>query len=482
LPHTNRDRPGLTSVIIVIAVTALAVALRVYRLGYWSLEGDEIYTLRDSLTTVWLSGSRPLLFFLNHHLIVPWTHLDELGLRILPALFGIAAVPVVYVLTRRTVGVRAGVLAAVLVALHPWHLNWSQFARYYTLVFLLSAIFPLAFYVGLQEQRWRWVIAGVVSGVLALLAHPSSGLVVAGVGLWIVATVGRRFLRGDAEFGKMGWPIGLLVTSFVAVIAFRLVPQFWSWVVLNLNHRWGHVGVVLLLSYVDWLSITLACFAAAGLLWLWRDGDRSLVLLHLCVLGVPLGFLAIISPWVSVSTGYLIAAAPSVVIGAAIFLDRVMGYGSDPAKSRLVGVTCLVALLTSQGPRIVSQYRDGGRLDFRAAALHIKDHAAVGDVVLSDQPRMLRHYLPTTTIDQLEPVVESLLAGVRRVPPGGALWIVSATVRRGGFRELNLGSAQTWVRTTCRLSETYTVPRLDYKHNELRVYRCPSAELAAAGR
>ena len=99
-----RVRPAVA----VALLTAVAAALRVYRLSYWSLEGDEIFTLRDSLTTVWLRGPKPLLFFLNHHLIVPWTGLDELSLRILPAVFGVAAIPVMYIMVDRTMGMRAG--------------------------------------------------------------------------------------------------------------------------------------------------------------------------------------------------------------------------------------------------------------------------------------------------------------------------------------------------------------------------------------
>ena len=47
-------------------VLLAAIALRSYKLGSWPLEGDELNTLRDSLTTSLLTGPKPLLFFLNY--------------------------------------------------------------------------------------------------------------------------------------------------------------------------------------------------------------------------------------------------------------------------------------------------------------------------------------------------------------------------------------------------------------------------------
>lgn len=44
----------------------------------WSLAGDEIATLRDSLVSA-LSPVKPLLFWMNHLLVAPCLPLDELG-------------------------------------------------------------------------------------------------------------------------------------------------------------------------------------------------------------------------------------------------------------------------------------------------------------------------------------------------------------------------------------------------------------------
>ena len=69
---------GARHAFILALIVAVAAALRFDHLGYWGLEGAEIFTLRDSLVTHDLRGSRPLLFFLNYHLIRPWFGLGEM--------------------------------------------------------------------------------------------------------------------------------------------------------------------------------------------------------------------------------------------------------------------------------------------------------------------------------------------------------------------------------------------------------------------
>ncbi|MDH5550968.1 MAG: glycosyltransferase family 39 protein, partial [Gemmatimonadota bacterium] len=90
-------------------------------------------------------------------------------MRLLPAVFGIVAVPLMFLLGKRLFGARAGLLAATLVAFSPWHIYWSQYGRYYTLVFLLSATFPILLFTGVQGRSPRVIMAGVALAVLAVL-------------------------------------------------------------------------------------------------------------------------------------------------------------------------------------------------------------------------------------------------------------------------------------------------------------------------
>src|SRR5689334_1302023 len=148
----------------VAALTLLALLSRFGRLGHWGFDSDEIFMLRDSMHPGF-TNPRPLLYFLNH-LIAPVLPLDEFGLRFLPAVFGVLAVPAIYLVGRRLVGVRGAFFASLLVTLSGLLLIYSQFGRYWSLVFLLCAIYPYALYLGVREHDRRALTIGIITGLL----------------------------------------------------------------------------------------------------------------------------------------------------------------------------------------------------------------------------------------------------------------------------------------------------------------------------
>ena len=112
---------------------------------------------RDSLNFRF-TNPRPLLYFINHHVIAPIIPLDEFGIRLLPATFGVLAIPVLYLVTRRFLGARAALFATALLVVSPVHVVYSQFGRYWSLVFLFATVYPYALYLGVRsatDGRWR---------------------------------------------------------------------------------------------------------------------------------------------------------------------------------------------------------------------------------------------------------------------------------------------------------------------------------------
>src|SRR5215213_8189308 len=190
-----RDRRVGAEAVLFSGLVVLAFALRFWRLADWSIEADEVFMLRDSLHPT-LKNPRPLLYFLNHYVVLPFVPLNELGLRLLPALFGVLAIPAFYWVSRRLLGTRAALFATFLLTVSPLHVIFSQFGRYWSLVFLLCAVYPYAIYIGLRERN-RWIFAlGLITGVLATLAHPASVLLVGGPGIWLAFTYLRpKYLR-----------------------------------------------------------------------------------------------------------------------------------------------------------------------------------------------------------------------------------------------------------------------------------------------
>jgi hypothetical protein len=444
-------------------------------LGYWGLEGAEIFTLRDSLVTYNLQGSRPLLFFLNYHFIRPWFGLEETGLRLIPALSGILAVPTLYYLVRRVATARAGLFAAFLLAVNALHVARSQNGRYWTLVFLLSAAYPLAFYIGVRQRKRVWIIASLLLGLLAMLAHPTAGLLAGGLGIWLLVSYGKRvdFRRMRAS-QPARWVLaaGLLAAALTAV---WLIPLLRAW--LATSHMKRLSGTALVLSQVDGLTAELSLVAIAGVLWIWHR-DRSLAVFLTSLVVVPTAFLVALSYGTAVSTAYLFPTAPMFFIGAGLFLDQLTRLPVELWTRRLVTSTVMAVLLASNVPGLWSQYRDGGRPDFRAAAAYLKQQLGPDDGIVSDQSRTLKHYLPEARITPLRrrpEKVQASLDSVRLAAGDGKLWIVVQASLRAGFKnhKLGLGPIADWVYSACRLRHTEEQPRLDFRNNGLQIFECP---------
>jgi hypothetical protein len=472
---------------VLAALLGLAAALRFWRLGHWGFEGDEVFTLHDSIRLV-PNNPRPLLYWLNHFLVGPLMPLDELGLRLLPACCGVLAVAALFFVGWRLVGTRAALFASLLLVFSPLHVYQSQYARYWSLVFLLSGVYPFAVYLGIRDRSFRMLALGVLTGVLAVLAHPVSLLLVGGLIVWLLTQVRRHHLRGLWNQKSVRWAAGVVVV-LGGVIVVRYIPLLLGWVyahdektrvpdhLLSLPSRPGVKQAGLLLAYVDGLTLPLVLAAAMGIYLLWLRRDRSMALLLACLFVVPVGFLLLLSFRTAVSVTYMISTAPIVFLAAGIFLDRLASLDWEVRPRWLLSAAVAAIIIAGGAPTLISQYRDGRRQDFRGAARWLREHLAPGDLVYSDQFRTVNLYLPGTVVHHLSADPTALTQSLRALQDsrrGATLWIVAPYSARGGYRTTpKLNSFKTWIYQNCQLREAIGVARLDFRQNELQIYRCP---------
>ena len=232
---TTEERRGLAPVIVLGGLILLALVLRLYKLGHWGFEGDEIFTLRDSLHPKF-DNPRPLLYLLNYYVVRPFIPLDELGLRLIPALSGILAVPVFYVVARLLVGTRAALFGALLLTVSAVHVYQSQYARYWSLVFLFSSIYPYALYLGVTRRKVGLLALGIAAAVLAVLSHPVAVLPFGGLSIWLLATYFQpASLARSWRQRNFRWAVLAIVLLAVA-IAVRYWPVLAEWIA---THRRG---------------------------------------------------------------------------------------------------------------------------------------------------------------------------------------------------------------------------------------------------
>jgi dolichyl-phosphate-mannose-protein mannosyltransferase len=484
----DSDRGGRHALLL-LGIIVVALLLRFWRLGDWGFEATEIFTHRDSIVEPSLRNPRPLMYFLNYYVVRPLVPLDEFGLRLLPAIFGVLVVPALYFVTRRLVGARAGLFSAFLVAISSIQVYYSQYARYWTLVFLLCSIYPFAIYLGIRERNRRMLALGLITGVLAVLAHPVSVILFGGLGLWIVATYLRRD-RVSELWQQRGVRWGAAFAALLVVIMVaRFIPMLRSWIAM---HDTGKPGEFLLhlpagtgvkqasyiLAYTESLTLPLVLTGCVGIYMLWQTRDRSLALLLACVSMFHLGFMLLVSFRTSVALPYfLMPSAPAFFIGGGVFLDQLSRASWNVRPRWLLPATVTALIITAGVPTLISQYRDGRRWDFRGVARWLNGNLlAPEDVVYSDQPQVLAHYLPGTQVHPLRADTARLVKSVRLLRGEGykgALWVILPAPSHAFRTNAKLGVLNRWIFDHCQERNSIGVTRVDFRQHFLQIYRCP---------
>jgi mannosyltransferase len=199
-------RPGRALGLVILA----GAALRFVTLDLQSLWYDEAVTahllrmdLGAMLRAIPDSESTPPLYYVLAWLWAQAAGTGEAGLRALPALLGVATIPVVWALARRLGGDRAALYAAALTAVNPMLVWFSQEARAYSLLALLAACSALLWLRALESPRSGRLLAWGAVAALALATHYYALFLVGPQAIWLaLKTPGTR-----ARFTALALPV-----------------------------------------------------------------------------------------------------------------------------------------------------------------------------------------------------------------------------------------------------------------------------------
>lgn len=203
---------------ILAAIVVLGAALRLATLDLQSYSHEEAVTasrvlhagLGDTLAAIPDSESTPPLFYVLAWIWSVPFGVGEVALRSLSALIGIAAIPVAYLAGRELSTRRIGLVAAGIVATSPMLIWYSQDARAYELLVLLSALSFLFMIRALKGGASRDLAGWAVFSSLALAAHYFALFVVGAEAVLLLARLRSR--------------AALLASAAVAASGLALLP------------------------------------------------------------------------------------------------------------------------------------------------------------------------------------------------------------------------------------------------------------------
>jgi hypothetical protein len=224
------------------------------------------------------------------------------------------------------------------------------------------------------------------------------------------------------------------------------------------------------------LTLPLVLAGALGICWLWQGRDRPLAVLMTGMVAFPIAFLVLLSLRTPVGVFYLVPTIPIFFIGAGVFLDRLTAVDVGLRPRWLLPATVTLIILAAGAPTLISQYRDGRRYDFRTAAHWLGQRLAPGDVVFSDQFKVLAHYLPRTEVHRLTADTNRLMQSVRvlhQPESRHVLWIIVPAPSHAFRTNPSITSLRRWMYNHCQLLYTIGVGRVDFRQYYLQIYRCP---------
>jgi len=263
-------------------ILLLAFLLRAYGLAaqsFWHDEGLSVSIAQEGWGEILRGGGEyhPPLY---HLLLGAWTRLagaGEFAARYLSLICGVVTVALGARLTTLLLGRRTGVLAALFLAVSPIEVWYSQEARMYALLGVLtlgSSLCLLRLVYG-KGARGLWAAYALLN-VAAMYSHYYGALVLVAQALWVLLHVARgrdwRFARGWA-MAQVGLGLALL----------PWLPYFWQQLHGQDASYWpGQISAMQL------TRMTLLGFAGGGLM------VREEVALQLARLAASLAILGLV--------------------------------------------------------------------------------------------------------------------------------------------------------------------------------------------
>lgn len=374
------------------AATGLGAVLQLHAItakSFWLDEGSSITMARlDWFNFVRILWRREMNMVLYYLLLRGWLHLGDsvAWIRGLSVVFAVVAIPAIFLLGRKMLGTRFGLVSALLLSVNAFQVRYAQEARTYSLLVLLLIIANYFFISAIDSGRrrdWNWyIVASSLSiyahffAVLVVVAHWVALRVMVQTGVIDASTEIRAQFRRAARLVAL-WtaPIWIFIaTTGAGPIAWIPRPGLGDIIGL-LKKLSGNVDTMQMILYAVCVFVGLM----AGIISIRRKAtDGPIYIVLACWLFVPLIIVLLVSLARPVfAPRYLMISLPAWIMLAAA--------GITASRSRLIAgmLTAVVAVFCLGG--VQAYYKadfDIGRNDVRSATAYILEHAKSGDGVV----------------------------------------------------------------------------------------------------
>ncbi len=391
--HTARLVSLNWPAVLIIAIGVLATATRFYRLTGRSLWLNEIVTAQSAhlatpgevIAQSEVYVNQAPLFTMITWFLRSWGD-GEFILRLPATVAGILTVFAVYLLGKELFGWRAGVIASLLMAVSPDAVWYSQEARNYALLMLLTTLQMYFAFTAVTHGRWtHWLGLAVVTA-LSLYTHYLAFVPTAAIAIYVAACLGVDLLRGKPNRVK-GATVGVLVVagSLAALVPWHKVlsasylnaAEVISWA--KLNRGTAVATAIASLGLVVILGIVLRTQTRPVKVVATTIGATAVLLTLLALrIGPSPSVAANALPPLAVAVG--VVAAAFAVAASWLLLD-VLQPAPAAARQLGLGVASAALVAAAYAPWLPYLHLALSRPDVTTGRIHFTGEPSLGDVL-----------------------------------------------------------------------------------------------------
>jgi mannosyltransferase len=469
-------KPSMQYVCLLL-ITLLAASFRFYKLGEWSFWFDEISTINRASSHYsdlyklvrnippavnWIPLSVILTGF-----VIKAVGINEWSSRLVPAVIGIISIPAIYFPTKKEFGTAVGLISVLLLAVSPWHIEWSQNARFYSSLMLLYSLAAFAFYYAIENDKPVLIYLFLILSYLATSERMIALMIVPVVIIYLL-------LLKILPFDK---PPGLrlrnLIIIFLAGVAFILY-EIYSFISTGnsslldtfriFSPNRGPDPARLLSSILFNIGIPLVCLAFFGSIYLLLKRSRPGLFFFLGAV-IPIGLLLITNSFMYTDERYAFITLPSWIILGALATKEIFSESRNQSRVLATGVFVLLLANAAYGNLLYFLETNGNRLDWRGGFELIQEKSLDGDLFVSYWPDLGSYYLGKDVLSLKDVNPESMIAGGHRI------WFVI-----DNFAVWSVSKTSLWVEQHCELMmfDEMFINRTEL----LRIYLCEPARIS----
>jgi mannosyltransferase len=394
-------------------ITVLATGLRFYKLGEWSFWIDEIFTINHAqqhfgtleLILEHIPPSRnwvPISVILTAQALNIFG-VSEWSARLVSAVIGILTIPILYFPMKKIFGNQVTLIALLLLAVSPWHIFWSQNARFYTSLMLLCTLALLTLYFGIERDRKSYFVVFYLLFYLAFSERMIAILIIPVIVMYL-------FLLWILKIEK---PIGfrkinILILS--APIIFFLIFQLFLLITTGSYMFSADVADLapsidspmrLLIIIIFSIGIPVACLAFFSGVQMLLKKERTIIYMLIGAI-IPVILLMLANPYVFIVERYAIITLVSWVILASIGINVVFSMAKKVGPFLVLGIFFIFLADAAAENLMYYQINHGNRLDWQETASYVQERIKDGDVVISTRADLASYYLEENVLEYRE--------------------------------------------------------------------------------